>query len=119
VDHRGSSPPCTDLHCRLEELIGARPTAAPGHGGLPQLHREDEELAEVRFRALPEAEGRHGDRATAVKRQWWQRSVWVALGCGEKRRGLGRGAVWNGVLVGSFYRAGVGCQGGEGGGNGR
>jgi hypothetical protein len=32
----------------------------------------------------------------------------VVLGCGEKRRGVGRGAVWNGVLEGSFYRAGGG-----------
>jgi hypothetical protein len=29
VDHRGSGPPWTGLHCRPEELIGARPPTTP------------------------------------------------------------------------------------------
>jgi hypothetical protein len=53
VDHRGSSPPWTGLHCRLEELTRARPPGATAHSGLPRLHRKDEELARVRFRASP------------------------------------------------------------------
>jgi hypothetical protein len=105
VDHRGFSPPWIGLHCRSEEVIGAWPTAAPGHSGLPQLHGEDEELTRVQFRASPEAEGQHGDRVTAVNRLQRRCSMRVVLGCGENRRGVGRGALWNGVLEGSFYMA--------------
>jgi hypothetical protein len=68
VDHRGSGPPWTGLHCRPEELIGARPTGAPVHDGSPRLHEKDEELARVWFRAPPKTEERCGDRATAVKK---------------------------------------------------
>jgi hypothetical protein len=39
----------------------------------------------------------------------------AALGRREKRRGAGRGAMRNGVLTGSFYRAREGHQGGVGG----
>jgi hypothetical protein len=105
VDHRGFCPPRTGRHCPPEELIGAWPTTALSHGGLPRLRGEDEEVAGVQFRASPKAEGRCGDRAMAVKRQQWRCSVQVALRCGEKRRGVGRGAVWNGVIEGSFYKA--------------
>jgi hypothetical protein len=49
-------------------------------------------------------EGQRGDRTTAVKRR--RRSVRVVLGCGEKGRGVEKGAMWNGVLEGSFYMAG-------------
>jgi hypothetical protein len=79
--------------------------AASGHHGLPQLHGEDEELTGVRFRPSPEAEGRRGDRMTAMKRRQRRHLVWAVLKCGEKRRGVGRGAMWNGVLEESFYRA--------------
>jgi hypothetical protein len=92
VDHRGVGPPWTGLYGQPEELIRAQPTDALGHGGLPRLQGEDEELTGVRFRSSPKAEGRRGDRMTAV----------AVLGYGEKRRGVWRGAVWNGVLEGSF-----------------
>jgi hypothetical protein len=82
--------------------------AASGHRGLPQLHGEDEELTGVRFRASPEVEGRRGGQMTATKRRQRRHLVRAVLECGEKRRGVGRGAVWNGVLEGSFYRAGGG-----------
>jgi hypothetical protein len=57
MDQQGFGPPWTGLHCQPEELIGARPTAAPGHDGLPRLHGEDKVLTGVQFRASPEAEG--------------------------------------------------------------
>jgi hypothetical protein len=103
VDHRGFCPPWIDHHGQLDELIEAQPKAALGHGGLPQLHGEDEELAGVRFRASPEAEEPRGDQTMVVKRR--RCSVRVVLGCGENRIGVGRGLVWNGVLEVSFYRA--------------
>jgi hypothetical protein len=72
MDHRGSGPPWTGLHYRLEELIRAWPTATLGHGSLPRLHGKDEELDGVQFRASPKTQERHGDRATVVKKwQWW------------------------------------------------
>jgi hypothetical protein len=86
---------------------------------MPRLHGEGEELTRVQFRASPEAEEQHGDRAMAVKRRQRRCLVRAVLRCGEKRRGVGRGAVRNGVLVGAFNRAGEWCQDGEGGGNGR
>jgi hypothetical protein len=93
VDHRGSGPPWTALHCRLEELIGARPTGALVHDGSPRLHGKDEELARVRSRASPEMEERHGDRATVVKTRWRRRSMRARLKHGENRREAWRGAL--------------------------
>jgi hypothetical protein len=84
MDHRGSSPPCTGLHCQPEELIGARPTAAPGHGSLPRLHGKDEELSGVQFRASPKREEQRGDRAMAVKKRQRWRSVRAMLNNGER-----------------------------------
>jgi hypothetical protein len=93
MDHRGSGPQWTGLHCRPEELIGARPTGTPVHDGSPRLHGKDEELTKVRSRASPKMEERCGDRATAVKtrRRWC--SVRVMLKRGEKRREAWRGVV--------------------------
>jgi hypothetical protein len=45
--------------------------AAPGHGGLPRLHRKDEEITGVRFRDSPKMERRRDDRAMPVKRWGW------------------------------------------------
>jgi hypothetical protein len=76
---------------------------------LSRLHGEDKELAGVWFRASPKVEGRRGDRMTAVKRR--RRSVRVVLGCGEKGRGVEKGAMLNGVLEGSFlYGRGRGAE---------
>jgi hypothetical protein len=44
-----------------------------------------------------------GDRAMAVKKCWRRRSVQAALGCREKRRVAGRGAVENGRAL-PLYR---------------
>jgi hypothetical protein len=90
VDHRGSGPPWTSLHRQPEELIGARPTGAPVHRG---LHRKDEELARVWYRASLEVEERRGGRVTAVPNRRRRRSVRAMLKRGEKRREAGRGAV--------------------------
>jgi predicted HAD superfamily Cof-like phosphohydrolase len=54
--HRGSGPPWTGLHHRLEELTRARPTGAPVHESSVRLYVKDEELARVQSRASPEVE---------------------------------------------------------------
>jgi hypothetical protein len=52
-----------------------------------------------------------GDRVTVVKKQWRKHSMWAAHGRGEKRRGVGRGAMEDGVAL-PLYR-------GQGGGSGQ
>jgi hypothetical protein len=88
MDHRGSSPPWTGLHCRSKELIRAQPVAAPGHGGLPRLHGKDEELVGVQFRASPKTEVRRGDLVTAVALGESDAQAWRA---GKESRGRGGG----------------------------
>jgi hypothetical protein len=41
--------------------------------------------------------------------------VRVVLGCRVRRIGVGRGAMWNGVLEGPFIGPGEGCRGDDGG----
>jgi hypothetical protein len=60
---------------------------------LPRLHRKDEELAGVWFRASPKTEERCGDRTMAVKKRWLSRSVREMLKRGERGRRVGGGAV--------------------------
>jgi hypothetical protein len=99
VDHQDPGPPWVSLHCRPKEHIEAWPMAAPDHDGLPRLHRKDEELAGVQFRASPKTERRRDDRATAMKMQRWWRLVRPMLKRGERGRRAGGGAVEdNGVL---------------------
>jgi hypothetical protein len=90
VDHQASGPPWTSLHCRPDELTGAWPLGAPGHGGLPRLHGKDEELAGVRFRASPKTEEWRGDRATEESRGmsgggWWGSSPFIVGQVGGRR----------------------------------
>jgi hypothetical protein len=107
VDHRGSGPPWTGLHCRSEELIEAQPTGALVHDGSPRLHGNDEELTRVRSRASPETEEQRGDRETAVKTRRWRRSVRAMLKRGEKRREAWRGAVKPGGAACLLYGPGA------------
>jgi hypothetical protein len=50
---------------------------------LPRLHRKDEELAGVWFRASPKTEERCGDRTMVVKKRWLWRSVREMLKRGD------------------------------------
>jgi hypothetical protein len=79
---------------------------------LLRLHREDEELTGVRFRASPEAEGRRGDRATTMKRRHSMRAV-----LGSERREEVWGEVWCGMGCSRcpLIASGEGCRGNEGG----
>jgi hypothetical protein len=53
---------------------------------------------------------RCGDRATAVKKRQWRRSVRVALGCGENRRRAGRGTMENGGALPLYRGRGGGLR---------
>jgi hypothetical protein len=83
----------TGLHYRPKEHIGAPPTAALGHGGLPQLHGKDEELAGVQFRSSPKTERRRSDRAMTVvvlgesDAQAWREGKESRGRCGVGRQG--------------------------------
>jgi hypothetical protein len=66
---------------------------APVHESSPRLLGKNEELVGVRSRASPEVEEQRGGRATAVKIQRRRCSVRALLKRGERRKGVGRGAV--------------------------
>jgi hypothetical protein len=93
VDHRDSGPPWTGLSRRPEELTGALPIGAPVHESSPRPLGKNEELIGVRSRASPEVEEQRGGWAMAVKIRRRRCSVRALLGCGERGKEAGRGAV--------------------------
>jgi hypothetical protein len=63
-----------------------RPKGADlGHDGSHGLAEQKEGCTRSPSRASPGRGRRRGDRATVVKKWWWRSSVWVVLGCREKR----------------------------------
>jgi hypothetical protein len=87
------------------ELILA---AALRHGGSSAVAQPKEGCTGSPSRASPGHGWRHGDRAMAVKKWRWRRSVRVVLGHGGKRRRAGRGAVENGGPLPLYRGRGVG-----------
>jgi hypothetical protein len=74
-----------------------------GHGGSPAVAQWGEGCALSPSQASPGRGRWCGDRATVVKKRWWQYPVRAVLGHGEKRRRVGRGAVDDGRAL-PLYR---------------
>jgi hypothetical protein len=90
VDRRRRGPRVPE---RGGTLTGVRPPAAPVHQSSPAGAQTIEGSPRSSARASPELGRRRGGRATAVQNRRRRRSVEARLGCGEKRREDGGGAV--------------------------
>jgi hypothetical protein len=109
VDHGGAGPRWTLDRGMAMTSPELGQTAAPGHGGSPTMAQQRERSTGSPSRASPGRGWQRGDRATAVKKWRWRRSVRAALGHGEKRTRAGRGAAKTGGTS-PFYR---GLEGGQ------
>jgi hypothetical protein len=96
VDHGGAGPQWTLDRGSAMTSSELGLLAAPGHGGSSVMVQWRERSTGSPSQASPGRGWWRGDRATVVKKWRWRHSVQVALGCGEKRRRTGRGAVEDG-----------------------
>jgi hypothetical protein len=91
---------CRSTMDRGQGLGGGSPedgqNDAPVCGTLPRLRKKGEGMAVILIDCRRGQRRGGSDRATVVKKRRRKHLVRAALGCGEKRRGAGRGAVEGG-----------------------